>query len=152
MQVFIGSSALSQFRLEKRLLEIEQLVPAVTSLNSHYVHFVDLTADLNEAEAAVLVKLLTYGPSVEEKAAVGELFLVTPRTGTISPWSSKATDIAHNCNLQSIARIERGIAYQLGFIEEYSLTKEDKLLISNMLHDRMVEIVLDDYADAELPV
>ena len=148
MQVFIGSPALSQFRLEKRLLEIQQLVPAVTSLNSHYVHFVDLIADLTEAEAAVLVKLLTYGPSIEDRPATGELFLVTPRTGTISPWSSKATDIAHNCNLQSIARIERGIAYQLGFIKEYSLTDEDKLLISNILHDRMVEIVLDDYADA----
>ncbi len=148
MQVFIGSPALSQFRLEKRLLEIQQLVPAVTSLNSHYVHFVDLDAGLNEAESAVLVKLLTYGASVEDKPAVGELFLVTPRTGTISPWSSKATDIAHNCNLQSVARIERGIAYQLGFIKEYSLTSEDKLLISNALHDRMIEIVLDDYANA----
>ena len=148
MQVFIGSPALSQFRLEKRLLEIQQLVPAVMSLNSHYVHFVDLTAELDEAEAVVLVKLLTYGPSVEDKAAVGELFLVTPRTGTISPWSSKATDIAHNCNLQSIARIERGVAYQLGIAKEYSLTTEDKSLISNVLHDRMVEIVLDDYADA----
>ena len=97
MQVFIGSPALSQFRLEKRLLEVQQLVPAVTALNSHFVHFVDVTSDLNEAEAVVLLKLLTYGPSIDETPAVGELFLVTPRTGTISPWSSKASDIAHNC-------------------------------------------------------
>ncbi len=114
MQVFIGSPALSQFRLEKRLIEIQQLVPAVISLNSHYVHFVDVNSNLSESEAAVLLKLLTYGPSTEDAPAVGELFLVTPRTGTISPWSSKATDIAHNCNLKSVTRIERGIAYQVG--------------------------------------
>lgn len=149
MQVFIGSPALSQFRLEKRLLDVQQVVPAVTALNSHFVHFVDVISDLNEAEAVVLLKLLTYGPSIDETPAVGELFLVTPRTGTISPWSSKATDIAHNCNLKSVARIERGVAYQVACSEEYSLTSEDKLLISNILHDRMIEVVLHDYADAQ---
>ncbi|MDC3105729.1 phosphoribosylformylglycinamidine synthase, partial [Gammaproteobacteria bacterium] len=73
--------------------------------------------------------------------------LVVPRLGTISPWSSKATDIAHNCGLLKIKRIERGVAY---FIEsETSLTSEDLKFIENIISDRMVESILYDFSEAE---
>jgi phosphoribosylformylglycinamidine synthase len=148
MQVFIGSPALSQFRLDKRLFEIQQLVPAVSTINSHYAHFVDVSAELDQAGAAILVKLLTYGPALNETPSVGQLFLVTPRAGTISPWSSKATDIAHNCNLSSVERIERGIAYQVTCKDDYVLRVEDTAAIASILHDRMTEMVMSDYAEA----
>ncbi len=149
MQVFIGSPALSQFRLEKCLLEIQQLVPAVSVLDSHFVHFVDTNAELDEAALSVLDKLLAYGPAIQDKQAEGQLFLVTPRAGTISPWSSKASDIAHNCNLTAVERIERGIAYHVGCGDGYKLSDTEMTVVAEVLHDRMTEMVLSDYTDAE---
>ena len=113
MQIFIGSTALSRFRQEKLLNQLRSVVPEVTQLNAHFVHFADTDKPLTEVETAVLEKLLRYGPHMEETSTEGKLFLVVPRAGTISPWSSKATDIAHNCNLQMVNRIERGIAYHV---------------------------------------
>ncbi len=149
MQVFIGSSALSQFRLKKHLVGIQQQVPDVVSIRSHYVHFVALSSDLDEAAMAILTRLLTYGPEVSNTSSEGTLFLVTPRAGTISPWSSKATDIAHNCNLASVVRIERGIAYHIACKNDYRLTAADAKFIHAVLHDRMTEMVLADYTEAE---
>ncbi len=148
MQVFIGSPALSQFRLEKRLQEIQQLVPDVSAIDSHYVHFVDLQAKLNKEETLVLLKLLTYGPEIKEQTISGQLFLVTPRSGTISPWSSKATDIAHSCHLSAVQRIERGIAYQVRSREGVHLNIKDSIAIASILHDRMTEMVLENYEAA----
>ena len=97
-----GSPALSDFRLNKLLDELKARVPAVSGLASHYVHFADVSETLDEDESSILAKLLQYGPRIEDVECEGTLFLVTPRAGTISPWSSKATDIAHNCNLNKI--------------------------------------------------
>ena len=97
------------------------------------------------AETAVLAKLLTYGPELHDSAAVGELFLVTPRAGTISPWSSKATDIAHNCKLGKILRLERGIAYHVALEPGASLGEADIRHIEACIHDRMTETVLRDF-------
>jgi len=149
MQVFTGSPALSQFRLEKRLQEIQQLVPAVTALSSHYQHFVDVSAPLDDDAVSVIQKLLSYGPQVQETSSEGQLFLVTPRLGTISPWSTKATDIAHNCNLSAVLRIERGIAYNVSCQSDYVLTDVDAELIAAALHDRMTEVVMSDIANAK---
>ncbi len=149
MQVFIGSSALSPFRLKKRLLEIQQQVPQLASISAHYVHFVDLNAELDEAAADILRQLLTYGPVPDSTVADGQLFLVTPRAGTISPWSSKATEISHNCNLTAIERIERGIAYHLICKQGYVISEDDKTAVAALLHDRMTEMVLADFAEAE---
>ncbi|MGV8294738.1 hypothetical protein ACV36C_38515, partial [Pseudomonas aeruginosa] len=75
---------------------------------AEYVHFADVSAPLNAEEHGKLTRLLKYGPSLAEHAPEGRLLLVTPRPGTISPWSSKATDIAHNCGLKQVVRLERG--------------------------------------------
>ena len=77
------------------------------------MHFVDLGAPLTAQQRSVLDALLRYGPRRDPIAAGGESVLVVPRIGTISPWSSKATDIAQVCGLTQVRRIERGIAYTL---------------------------------------
>src|SRR5690606_26108385 len=103
--------------------------------------------DLADHELTVLRQLLHYGPALAHEEDEGELFLVVPRPGTISPWASKATDIAHNCGLQTVHRIERGIAYYIshsGVLDESALPA-----IQGLLHDRMVESVFRHLGDAE---
>ncbi|MFZ2321835.1 MAG: phosphoribosylformylglycinamidine synthase, partial [Pseudomonas sp.] len=83
-------------------------------------------------------RLLKYGPSVPVQEPTGRLFLVVPRFGTISPWSSKATDIANNCGLAKIQRLERGIAYYVAG----ELSDDQAAEVSAVLHDRMTQLVL----------
>lgn len=141
MQIFIGSSALSTFRQEKRLSQLQALFADVSQLSAHFVHFVDSDKALADEETRVLQKLLHYGPHMAEVSSAGKLFLVVPRAGTISPWCSKATDIAHNCNLQVINRVERGIAY---YVSAGQWDEEKQQAVANCLHDRMTEMVLDE--------
>ena len=101
-----------------------------------------MTAD----EHSRLQTLLTYEEVQGNHQFSGSLFLVTPRTGTISPWSSKATDIAHNCGLSMIERIERGIAYDVQTSPVLSDAQRNQL--AALLHDRMTEMVLADTQDA----
>ena len=97
MLILRGAPALSSFRTQKLLANLQQRVPAVTGVSSEFVHFANLAAPLSSDQQHVLQQLLTYGPKVEgEVNHDGELFLVVPRLGTISPWASKATDIAKN--------------------------------------------------------
>ncbi|MBF3313943.1 hypothetical protein ISU77_17665, partial [Leptospira borgpetersenii serovar Hardjo-bovis] len=111
-----------------------------------YVHFAALAAPLNAEEHARLERLLKYGPSLTGHAPSGRLLLVTPRPGTISPWSSKATDIAHNCGLAQVKRLERGVAYYL----DVDPTAGDDAWrqIAAELHDRMMESVFGALEDA----
>ena len=139
MQFFTGSPALSSFRLDKLLNEIRQRVAAVSCIDSHYTHFADLETLLSAAETGVLEKLLQYGPALQDKRCEGELFLVTPRAGTISPWSSKSTDIAHNCGLGKILRLERGIAYNVGSSSPFS--DAERSAIGCVVGARVGEIV-----------
>src|SRR6187401_3130730 len=105
-----GAVALSPFRVEKLLASLPRLLAEAITVEARFVHFVAVTAPLTESESGVLAKLLTYGtPPAREPTGV--MLLVLPRFGTVSPWSSKATDIARNCGLAKVERIERGIAY-----------------------------------------
>ncbi len=146
MQFFTGSPALSEFKVAKLLAELQQVAPAVSALSAHFVHFCELESDLDAAETEVLVKLLSYGPT-QGIAATSKIdpqtraFVVTPRGGTISPWSSKATDIAHNCNILKIIRLERGIQYNIKLKDRYTLSNEEVDSIGALLHDRMIESV-----------
>jgi len=148
MQTFIGSPAISSFRQKKFLDQIQQVLPEITQLTAHFVHFVDAGEALSDDDTQVLEKLLRYGPHMDEVSSEGKLFLVVPRAGTISPWSSKATDIAHNCNLQAIDRIERGIAYHVQCSEGFQWDEKSQSKIAACLHDRMVEIVLNELDEA----
>ncbi|HAJ29662.1 MAG TPA: phosphoribosylformylglycinamidine synthase, partial [Gammaproteobacteria bacterium] len=113
------------------------------SLDSRFLHFVDTGVELTPAEAQVLASILTYGPMTQSVPATASLLrLVVPRPGTISPWSSKATDIAHICGLKTVKRIERGIAYYLQ--APGPLTGEVQQQLDAILFDRMTEAVLDN--------
>ncbi|MFV0449297.1 MAG: phosphoribosylformylglycinamidine synthase [Vibrio sp.] len=147
MRILRGSPALSEFRVNK-LLETcrEQNLP-VTGIYAEFMHFADLKADLDGSEIEKLEKLLTYGPTIQEHEPQGLLLLVTPRPGTISPWSSKATDIAHNCGLANVKRLERGTAY---YIEsEGELSADQISSINALIHDRMMEVVFTEFEQAE---
>src|SRR4051812_20054264 len=125
-----GSPAFSAARLHKRLQRVRQHNPAVSEMAANHVHFVDVMSGLDAGELQILRRLLHYGPRGERRVLDGDDFLVVPRIGTTSPWSSKATDIARICGLEKVRRIERGI--------NYTLTGEvsDRAALHAALHDR----------------
>ncbi|MCZ6830825.1 MAG: phosphoribosylformylglycinamidine synthase [Gammaproteobacteria bacterium] len=147
MYILRGAAALSDFRLNKLFHKLQVHDCAPQHIHSEFVHFVEAEPELSDAQIAVLQHLLAYGPSSEQQDPRGVLLLVVPRDGTISPWASKATDIVHNCGLQQVLRVERGIAYYLEFAGELSATQRQ--LVASLLHDRMVEQVLGELAAAE---
>jgi phosphoribosylformylglycinamidine synthase len=146
MRILRGSPALSEFRINK-LLELcrEQSLPVI-GIYAEFMHFADLTAELNSQELEKLEKLLTYGPKIEGHQPEGLLLLVTPRPGTISPWSSKSSDIAHNCGLANVKRLERGTAYYIESSEPLSTAQID--VVKTLIHDRMMETVFTDFDSA----
>ncbi|WP_284449313.1 phosphoribosylformylglycinamidine synthase [Pseudoxanthomonas mexicana] len=127
---------------------IQDVVPEVEHVYAEFMHFVDLEGGLSESEQAILDRLLTYGPSVPVEEPDGVLFLVVPRPGTLSPWSSKATDIARNCGLRQIHRIERGTAFYVRANRKLGLEQREK--IAALLHDRMTQKVFHEMGGAEL--
>jgi len=142
-----GAPALSESRLSKLQQRLSSKVGCSVELYAEFTHFAELSQPLSDEESAVLDRLLRYGPALPEHDPKGELLLVVPRPGTLSPWSTKATDIAHNCNLAKVIRLERGTAYYL--ITEAPLTDEEAALAATVLHDRMTESVFSQMSDAE---
>lgn len=152
MLILRGAPALSAFRLDKLAQRLFAVNPGIQLLHTEYVHFADLSAELSFPQQETLGKLLRYGPETSEAGHVGsseqsELILVTPRPGTISPWSSKATDIAHNCGLDDVLRLERGIAYQVSLPTGLSPASRDGVVA--LLHDRMTETVYSELEQAQ---
>ncbi|MFY0989633.1 phosphoribosylformylglycinamidine synthase [Halomonas sp. C05BenzN] len=144
-----GAPALSAFRHAKLLAALRDTVADVESLHAEYVHFVDHDGELAGDDMTVLERLLDYGTRDEGERTGptdGQLFLVVPRIGTQSPWSSKATDIARNCGLDQVRRIERGIAYRVRLKGMLSEKAFDRIVAA--LHDRMTETVLANASDA----
>jgi phosphoribosylformylglycinamidine synthase len=138
-----GAPALSEARVAGLLESLRARGSGVRALSAEFVHFVDVDPDVErggglDAEArGVLDRLLRYGPRRETQALDGERLWVVPRLGTISPWSSKATDIARICGLAAVRRIERGIAWTLAGVDAAGA-----LEAAAPLHDRMTESVL----------
>jgi phosphoribosylformylglycinamidine synthase len=147
MIILNGAPSLSDFRRRKLLSSLQNTVPSVVSVMAEYIHFAEVSASLSEADQTTLQALLTYGPSVKQLANNGDLLLVVPRPGTISPWSSKATDIAHNCGLDNVVRVERGTAYYIEATEK--LTEAQLQQLGELLSDRMVEAVFTDLQQAQ---
>jgi phosphoribosylformylglycinamidine synthase len=132
-----GAPALSQFRLDHSLRALRTQDSRVSALSSRWLHFVDAPRRLADSERRLLEQLLTYGPRSAAPEPRGQQVLVTPRVGTESPWSSKATDILHVCGLDAVRRVERGTVY---FIESTArLGSEELLHLAAHLHDRMTE-------------
>ncbi|GAA5213835.1 phosphoribosylformylglycinamidine synthase [Corallincola platygyrae] len=147
MQILRGAPALSDFRINKLLDACGSQQLPVTGIYAEFMHFAELSSPLSDAELSKLEKLLTYGPTIAEHAPEGKLLLVTPRPGTISPWSSKATDIAHNCGLEQIVRLERGMAYYIATSAD--LTDEQLQQVKGLIYDRMMEVVFEEMEQAE---
>ncbi len=139
-----GASALSLFRIQKLAQKAAALGLPQAEIASEYWYFVSSPAPLDAAQTEKLQALLS-AVRVDTPAAGQSLFLITPRIGTISPWSSKATDIAHNCGLDGVERIERGMAVYVSG----SLHGNERAQWASLLHDRMTESVLPDFQSAE---
>jgi phosphoribosylformylglycinamidine synthase len=144
MLILRGAPALSAFRHGKLLSQLTTKVPTVNGLYAEFVHFADVDGALSDDEQNVLSRLLKYGPSAEVQEPGGRLLLVIPRFGTLSPWSSKATDIADSCGLAKVRRLERGIAYYV----TGELSDTDLEVLSDAVHDRMTQAVLPDLGAA----
>ncbi|MES2554386.1 MAG: phosphoribosylformylglycinamidine synthase, partial [Pseudomonadota bacterium] len=144
-----GSAALSPFRLDKILASLKTAAPRISHVYAEFWHFVWAEPELVSGQKEVLEQILTYGPRMLEEIPNGELFVVIPRPGTISPWSSRATDIANNCGLENIKRIERGVAYYVKTMDSSPLTDDEKQAIKALVHDRMTEAVFASLDDAE---
>jgi phosphoribosylformylglycinamidine synthase len=152
MLILPGSSALSAFRSQRLLLQLQQAEPAITGITGRYLHFIDAAGALSDDDVARLKALLVYGEPFAGSED-GDAFVVIPRFGTISPWASKATDIAHNCGMAHIKRIERGVSYRVqvktGLLGGARALAQDKIAaVAALLHDRMTESVLRDAGDA----
>ncbi|HEX8013404.1 MAG TPA: phosphoribosylformylglycinamidine synthase [Casimicrobiaceae bacterium] len=141
-----GRNALSPFRISKLLSNLAGI--PISGLTADFWHFVRVERELTAAERATLERILTYGPHAAGHGEAGELFLAIPRPGTISPWASKATDIAHNCGLTAISRIERGIAYRVATRDGRALAGHERGALLPHIHDRMTEAVFGSLDDA----
>jgi phosphoribosylformylglycinamidine synthase len=151
-----GPSALSPFRAAQLLARIQQVLPSASSIEAQYWHFVHLEGAIAESDLHRLSGLLAYGDAhAGDVRAKGVAFLVVPRIGTISPWASKATDIAHNCGLTAVRRVERGTRYLLRIkagifgAGRADLSEAERVAVAALLHDRMTESVVDPATPAE---
>ena len=137
-----GASAFSAFRFQGLQQRIAAAVPGARLAGAEYWHVAKLKGELDAAQRQQLAALLEEVPAAASDAT-GTLFFVTPRIGTISPWSSKATDIAWNCGLAAVERIERGIAFHVELP-----AGADRNAVAALIHDRMIETVLGRFEDA----
>ncbi|MEO0442256.1 MAG: phosphoribosylformylglycinamidine synthase [Pseudomonadota bacterium] len=147
MLTLSGAQALSRFRSDKLQTRLSAACPGAKFESACFMHFVAVSSTLNHEQYTILEQLLRYGDIGSESIPapeLGSLFVVVPRPGTISPWSSKASDIVHNAGLTQVQRVERGIAYWVSGLEE-----SQRSTVAACLHDRMVEAVLPSLAAAE---
>ena len=146
MLILRGAPALSEFRVQKFIdLCVKAALP-VHGVYAEFMHFADLSSELSAEQQLTLSKLLTYGPTIVSHTPEGLLLVVTPRPGTISPWSSKATDIAKNCGLSQVKRLERGVAYYIQTTA--TLTEAQLQQLKALVHDRMMEVVFSEFEQA----
>ena len=145
-----GCPALSDFRLQKLHEQLAAQIPSLTAVRAEYLHIAELSGALNQPARAVLEKLLNYGPAHSAAASGGATLIVVPRPGTISPWSSKATDIVRNCDLEQVRRVERGIVYTLTLAGDAALSAQQRQDVLPLIHDRMTETVLFDVNDTDV--
>src|SRR5258707_8380249 len=140
-----GSRAVSAFRLDKLNSRLATSHGSVRIAAAEYWHFVEAERTLEPRESDVLERLLQYGEPAP--AGGGRMLLSVPRLGTISPWSSKASDIARRCRLEAVRRIERGVAW---FFSGNGPSDSERPGVLGLIHDRMTETVLGslDGADA----
>jgi phosphoribosylformylglycinamidine synthase len=142
-----GSRALSASKAAQLLTQINAICPQVSAISARWVHWVQTEHALDALHNDKLAALLTYGEPVDADADAGELIVVMPRLGTVSPWASKATDIARNCGLP-VQRVERVMHVRLslksGLLKKAVLSTQQRDHVAAAVHDRMTETVAFD--------
>ena len=139
---FEGGNALTSFRSQQLLAQIQRAAPKVRAISARFIHWVESDQLLDAASQQQLQQLLTYGEPFSRQGVADATIIVTPRIGTVSPWASKATDIARNCGLTEdagVRRVERGTEY---FLHGATLSDAQRQAVAALLHDRMTESVL----------
>ncbi|MGQ0384588.1 MAG: phosphoribosylformylglycinamidine synthase [Gammaproteobacteria bacterium] len=139
MLLFDGAPALSAFRIDRLLAQARADLPSITGIDVRYLHVVDLARPLTGAESALLERLLDASAGAREHRAAGRLLFAAPRLGTTSPWSSKATDIAHVCGLAAVRRIERVRAWRIAGAEALPPGRLAPLLVDPMTESLLAE-------------
>ncbi len=157
LRFFDGGNAVSDFKVQQLLPRLQGISDKITGLSARFVHLASFDAEPDAATVERLGQLLTYGePATEafvaaEKAGAPALY-VLPRLGTVSPWASKATDIAHNCGL-ALHRVERLVEFRIGLksglLGKASLSEDQLRAVADLLHDRMTEAVTTERSQAE---
>ncbi|MFW2355029.1 phosphoribosylformylglycinamidine synthase, partial [Hydrogenophaga sp.] len=157
LRTFDGGNAISDFKVQQLLPRLAALSDKITGLSARFVHLAAFDGEPDAATVARVGELLTYGEPATEahlklEAAGAPALLVMPRLGTVSPWASKATDIAHNCGL-ALHRVERLVEFRLqlksGLLGKASLSTEQLQAVADLLHDRMTENVSLDRSQAQ---
>ena len=144
-----GSAALSSFRLKKLLQQLQNIDADIVHIQAAYIHFIDLNDELIGDQLSQLDSLLDYDVPAQIAGDDQATFLVVPRSGTISPWSSKASEIAQRCGLVAIKRIERGIQFYIKTASGLTLSIEHSA-INALLHDRMTQQILSAESEPDL--
>ncbi len=147
-----GGNALSPFRAHQLQPALEAIHPKIAGIAARFVHLVATDAPPTPAQHERLAALLTYGDPYQGPGPEGAAIIVTPRLGTVSPWASKATDIARNCGL-ALRRIERATEYRIQMASSLlgtpTLSREQLAQVAALLHDRMTESVVVDLAGVQ---
>ncbi|MDQ8204049.1 phosphoribosylformylglycinamidine synthase [Pelagicoccus sp. SDUM812003] len=141
MIILRGAPSHSDFRLQKLIAALRSANLPVRSIYAEFVHVAEIDGELDDQELDVLKKLLTYGPKIESHEPKGLLRVVAPRPGTLSPWSSKATDIARICGLTKLERVERAVAFWVETEGAADLDDAQLKALDAKLHDRMTQAV-----------
>jgi phosphoribosylformylglycinamidine synthase len=134
---YLGGSALSQFRKIKKLKDAQYLIPTLQDIEATYLYLIHsenpLTTEQHNRLQEILPELSLRSVTLEQG------FITLPRAGTVSPWSSKATDIVQQCGLSEILRVERAIVWQLHAAP--ALTPAQCQTLAPLFYDRMIETV-----------
>ena len=147
MLLLRGGPAATPFALQRQLQSVRILVPSVTALEAHWIYFAERSGVLESDQIGVLRSILSVESALSQNYNLDEEFIVSPRIGTISPWSSKATDIVEHCGLAATGRVERGIIYKVSGWSNFSA--DDRAAVTAQLHDRMTQSVLTQIAQIE---
>ena len=146
MLIFEGGSAVSRFRVNKLCNQVRDSLTGLGELSARYLHVASTDRALSPKKRETLSRLLDYGAPAKVRS-IGREILVFPRLGTTSPWSTKATDIAHHCGLSEIVRLERGVAWSVPSTLDSSAVEQH---LVPLLYDRMTESILSDRESLQL--
>ncbi|AGF48311.1 phosphoribosylformylglycinamidine synthase [Candidatus Kinetoplastibacterium oncopeltii TCC290E] len=155
VQYFPGSAALSSFRIDQLLNKFKDFGLCVSNISSYYDHFICVESILNAKKLSRLNELLTYGGNIFDRNSINNNknileLIVVPRIGTVSPWSSKATEIAHNCGFYEVNRIERGVHFIIETDPKVIFNEQDLDKTLSILHDKMTEFIIKNDFDINL--